>query len=325
MTVDSYRVYMSKYKFERNEATLTKLFNAFNIARNGYLSFHELLLGLACMEPNMMHNAFRVAFLFRYYDHDNTGSLDEAKLKAMVTEMHEDAKPEEIEDKLVEVINAIGGSSVVGRYSVSQKDFLKAIGHLQLRGTSKLARLKKGSLFQEISIALASRFLKTLEGKVNLAHAQPSRRHKKVCPACIENKYSLSQHVVGVNIAGKCSTLKKLETHASAETPPSEKPASGKLALEGVSTSRQVDTGMTADEYSVECVFRPYSVANAFISLIRTFAKNKGTVDNPLGLLQKHKADFYKLLLQLHQELNVLLEAETKCQKVYSPTYIIGG
>ena len=54
-TYDSFRVYMSKYKFEREETRLAKLFNAFNIARNGYLSFHELLLGLICMEPAALH------------------------------------------------------------------------------------------------------------------------------------------------------------------------------------------------------------------------------------------------------------------------------
>lgn len=62
--------------------------------------------------------------------------------------------------------------------------------------------------------------------------------------------------MIGVNVAGKCTTLKKLETHAVVETT-SEKPASEKPVSEGVSaSSRKVDTGMTADQYSVACVFR---------------------------------------------------------------------
>ncbi len=44
---------MTKYSYQKNDSRFPSLFNAFNYEKNGFLSFHELLLGLASMEPNL--------------------------------------------------------------------------------------------------------------------------------------------------------------------------------------------------------------------------------------------------------------------------------
>lgn len=301
LQLDSFRVYMSKYKFERNGARSERLFSAMNISRNGYLSFHELLLGLACLEPTARHGEFRVKFLFRYYDNNHAGSLNVDKLKVMVADMF---PGEQLNAKLEETINAFGSTAVLGQFNVGEKEFAKAIGSHRLRGTSSLVRVPK-SIFSVISRSLAMKFIRRVDGKTVLSKAVPSRAHKGVCKACRDKKYQLASHLVSLNIDGKMKS-----------TPLEE------VEKDPVNSSGK---SLTAQQYSAEIIFKPYSAANLILRMIRLFAANKGTVEQPLGLMQNRKPHFWRLLLQLYSELCPLLAQELKCQRVYSPTYIIGG
>lgn len=81
---------------------------------------------------------------------------------------------------------------------------------------------------------------------------------------------------------------------------------------------------LTAQQFSTEFVFNSTSVGNVLMNLIREFSRLKGTVFQPRGLLESRPEVLWKLLLTLYREMDILLEAESKCQKVYSPCYIIG-
>lgn len=81
---------------------------------------------------------------------------------------------------------------------------------------------------------------------------------------------------------------------------------------------------LTAQQFSTEFVFNNTSVGNVLLKLIREFSRFKGTVFEPRGLLQTRPEELWKLLLTLYREMDILLESENKCQKVYSPCYIIG-
>lgn len=298
---------MSKYKFERDEARLGKLFNAFNIGQNGRLSFHELLLGFACMEPAARHGEFRVRFIFRYYDSNNSGSLDEEKLRAIAVDM---SKADQVEDKLAEITKALGGTG--GQLAVSENDFLSAIGAHKFRGTSILCRLQK-SIFAEISRHLAMQQMSRVECKKVLTSALPKRSYPGVCPTCLERKYELATHHIVVGVDGKKTSKRLAQVEKTKTTQESEAPKDA-----------ENPSALTATQYSLECIFKPYSTANAIIMILHFFAKNKGTAQQPFGVMNRRAADFFKLLLQLFRELNVLLTAELKCQKVYSPCYVIG-
>ena len=298
-TLTSFCCYMSKYKFEYDEARLIKLFAAFNIARNGFLSFHELLLGLACLEPNSTHGEFRSQFIFRYYDLDHTGFLTEEKLKAMVADM---VPAENVEEKLDEIISGIGGTSVIGRFSVTEKDFLSAIGSHQIRGTSTLCRLPK-SIFSQISRFLAMKCFSKINCKNVLGNVMIKRDYENICSTCTDYQYEMACHSVNYDIQNNM-TYKRLPQVELQQNPP--------------------DGSFTAQRYSLEYIFNPYSSANAMLKILHEFVKNKGTVEKPLGVMHNRKADFYKLLLQLYHDVSLLLDKEFKCKKVYSPCYVIG-
>ena len=88
---------MTKHGFESNEKQLVRLFNAFNYHKNGFLSFHEVLLGLAAIEPATAHGEARVKFIFRFYDRKNKGMLLESDFRKMVNDIHPDLASNEAE------------------------------------------------------------------------------------------------------------------------------------------------------------------------------------------------------------------------------------
>lgn len=180
MTIWSFKEYMLKYGFENNDQRLVRLFHAFNYQRNGYLTFHELLLGLAAMEPNTVHGEARVKFLFRFYDRKNKGLLFENDFRKMISDIFPDleSKKTEFEAKVKEAakaftISEIGGKFgkfelmiypklvVVCHYSfdrpycvgITYDEFFKVIGSQRFRGTSGLCRAQK-LIFAHISRAV---------------------------------------------------------------------------------------------------------------------------------------------------------------------------
>ena len=123
-----------------------------------------------------------------------------------------------------------------------------------------------------------------------------------MCPTCKDKKYEIATHRIEIDING---------IHKSKVVAP----------IEPVEANATVQT---AQQYSLECVFKPISVANIMLRLVREFNAVKGTAVKPKGLMQERKGDFWKLCLLLYQDLDILLENEVKCQKVYSPCYVIG-
>ena len=68
MPIHSFKMYLSKYGFKPEDDRLNPLFLAFNYKKTGYVSFHELLMGLVAIEPQASHQETRIKFIFRFYD-----------------------------------------------------------------------------------------------------------------------------------------------------------------------------------------------------------------------------------------------------------------
>lgn len=94
-----------------------------------------------------------------------------------------------------------------------------------------------------------------------------------------------------------------------------------RLLTKATSSERK---GLTAQQYSLDIVFNMNSAANLTLQLVRNFNNLKGTARKPLGILQDKKDFLWQLLLTLYNELDILLLAEEKCYKTYSPCYIMG-
>ncbi len=88
LTKDSLKDYMPKYSFEKNDSRLQLLFNALNYLGTGFLSFHELLIGLVSKKPNTRHAEARNKLVFRFFEADRHGLLNESEFKKLVKEIY---------------------------------------------------------------------------------------------------------------------------------------------------------------------------------------------------------------------------------------------
>ncbi|KAJ6217501.1 hypothetical protein RDWZM_008658 [Blomia tropicalis] len=295
LTYNSFKVYMSNHQFENNESRQLGLFRAFNYNSNGYLTFHEFLMGLACMEPNVQHGEYRARFIFRYYDVDRSDSLSESELRRLIVDLCPTS--DAVEQRFKEAMETM---CTDGRREVKLADFINALGTLRFRGTSVLCRSTK-SIFAQISQLMALKSMhQTGSSKQLLSTVLNKHNNQGVCPTCVQKKYNLASHMMTFDINGN---------------------SIGKPLFPIRKTD---DNNRSAPQYSLECVFNPKSPANLVLQLIRQFNSVKRAGYRPLGLMQDQKEMLWSLLTVLHTEIDALLDAEEKCQRIYSPCYVMG-
>ncbi|OTF72585.1 Calcineurin-like protein phosphoesterase [Euroglyphus maynei] len=303
-TFESFRCYMSKHGFDRQDCRLKSLFNAFNVQNNGFLSFHELLLGLATIEPDTVHGEWRARFIFRYYNNNGTGNLDLNEFKKMIIDMNQaiSLSLESIDLKVKECLNEIGTKIVNGKTVITSDDFVQAIGSHRFRGTSSLCRSSK-SLFEKISRAIAAKALKKSDTFHNIESIVD--QFKGICLKCKEKQYHLASHSVKVDSNGYI-------IHSQTEQ--------FTINYNGLKSYE-----MSAINYSKEFQFNMESSApNLIIKLIREFHSNKGTTRKPKGLLQNDQELLWKLITALCNDMDLLLDNEDKCVRISSPCFVIG-
>ncbi|OTF82911.1 hypothetical protein BLA29_011040, partial [Euroglyphus maynei] len=123
MSIESFKCYMKKHEFEKNDHRLVRFFRGFNYTKTNYLSFHELLLGLACMEPTIQHGKFRVKFIYRFFS-DESGVMTKECLRKLLLEMNPD--PNTIDSRLKNALNSFNAKEMNNGESIiiSERDFV---------------------------------------------------------------------------------------------------------------------------------------------------------------------------------------------------------
>lgn len=158
---ESFKDYMMQYDLHWKDINLTNLFHAFNYQKNGYLSFHELLIGLALIEPYCAHGELRAKFIFRYYDSDNDGYLSREEMTVLVSDIYPKDSKESINKKVNDAFShEIKFKTIHGKDVISLDYFCYAIGSHKFRGTSGLCRASK-PIFPQILRLIVTRTVKT--------------------------------------------------------------------------------------------------------------------------------------------------------------------
>lgn len=292
--LESFKCYMEKYGFDKNDNRLPLLFNAFNFYANGFLSFHELLLGLAAIDPNTIHDEWRARFIFRYYNVDGSGYLNKKQMRKMVMDINPNLKENEIDAKLSEAFEQCGATDINGELKICENNFIAAIGSHRFRGTSKLCR-SSDAIFLRISRIIAARNLKsTLRNSKDINCVL--KQFKGHCFDCKNKQYTLATHVVTLNSESDLVDSKPIFT----------------------------DTKSSAKKHSIEFTFKTNSSANILIKLIQEFNPIKGNVQQPRGVLDEQPEKLWKLLLALYSDLEPLLNRQAKCLNIKTPCYIFG-
>ena len=307
LPIYSFKQYLGKYGLKFEDDRLDSLFMAFNYTKTGYVSFHELLMGLVSLEPLAAHQETRLKFIFRFYDPTSKGYLDCDDFAKMIADIHPNLEANEQQAKLEEAVESVGWTLKTAEDReepikvITFTNFIEAVGGFKLSGTSHLCR-SSVPVFLQLTKAVIRKKKQTaddLSEWKDLRSVLLPNTFKGTCKRCREAKFRLATHSVTIDSAGSCS---------------------GKVL-----TVNKESRYAPVDRRSVDFTFNSNSVSNVFIRKVREFAKHKGTVTEPRGLLDGGKAaEMYELMQKLVGEAKPLLEKESRCPNVCSPIYVIG-
>lgn len=150
MNYITFSSYMTALKGARLD-TIPALFRAFDARKRNYLSFKDLLHGLAALEPCTQHGGLpaemRCRYMFRYYDINGDGFLQFDEFKALVKDIRDHKGLPNDEASLIE--DAVSSAKLFGeetKNKLPSNDFLTAVGSLKFRGTSILFRLPQSCM-----------------------------------------------------------------------------------------------------------------------------------------------------------------------------------
>lgn len=197
MTFTAFHKYICMYlPLKDDEETSLRLFSSFNFAFNGYLSFHEFLLGLVVMEPKCLHNEFRLKFIFRYYDEDQDQELNELEMTKL-------AKNLELND--ISLFREQMDSP-----NLQYSTFLKLEQQRQILNTEYLFR---------VSIAVIPRICKNVQNRQERrlvatkrtdTNLQQTNINQNLCLACRTKKFLFGTHCVRLDPSGRCIEPRRL-------------------------------------------------------------------------------------------------------------------
>ena len=197
---------------------------------------------------------------------------------------------DELQAKLDECAEQVEFTTKDGQKCVTFGKFMESIASLRLRGTSKLCR-STCPVFLQLTRAYIRRKKPTsddLKEWKDLRSVLIPRGYKGVCRRCKAPKYKLATHSVTFDSSGY--PYKPIRTNTTAPT----------------------------DLQSVEFIWSSKSISNVLLDLIRQFAKYKGTVKSPRGLLDgpKERQKMYDLLVKLVEEAKPILKKESRLPNV---------
>lgn len=231
-----------------NVHNMRALYRAFKFNKMPYVTFHELLLGLAAMDRSTAHGGhvgeIRCSYIFRYYDSNSSGQLGPSDLKQMAYDMLRLDGVKQVQSQLKsgQVERSLSASNKQQRQqersksassskqtlataaaavasqriepdqvhkelqriyqqlnlkmgdSISEINFMLAVGSMQLRGTSGLFRSQISVLpvRQHYDVIAEKHALTDIEG--NLVGTEIQR--KGTCPRCKDKRYQLALHTV---------------------------------------------------------------------------------------------------------------------------------
>ncbi|XP_025091130.1 uncharacterized protein LOC112562232 isoform X2 [Pomacea canaliculata] len=337
----TFNVYMTTLKGARPEM-VDGLFRAFDVHRHHLLTFKEVLIGLATLEPCTQHGGapaeLRCRYMFRYYDANHDGYLQFEEFKNMVRDIRDHKGLPNDEQSLRE--DAINSAKLFGEDTkdmLPSAEFLSAVGTLKFRGTSILFRLPQSCMAQ---------LKKRDSSPCSDSDSGEEPPAKKQRPKLIDSKKPK-----GSSDNGEVSIFKQPEGRA-----PSSQGKSPKYEL-ATHTVRVRRTGSLAEvmalwdlqgtsavsgsavhhlEGDISRVQRMPSIdsfnlrshANEMLSGLRYFeraVKGEGEKHKPaFDWGQVDRSALARCLLTLCQQVREVLMDEPRLIKIRSPTYILG-
>ena len=294
MSIWSFQLYMAKYGFELDDSRATRLFRAFNNIKCGYISFHELLQGLAAMDPNTEQNEERLRFVFRFYDKNHIGVLSRSDFRKMMRDLNVKDQDNVFEAKVKQVMERFNLYQQGDVPGMKFEHFQSAVASKLIRNAGILCRTAK-PIFRLISQTIDQRKWKhrQVEAQANrLSQVVRRKYHEGKCQRCTDGGPPLIvPQLFSMSLSGKMTPIKDIE---------------------GI-----------AEELTYKEVEDP--AAKKLLAAIRNFAPNKGTVQSPNGVMMNKEDQLVKLVEAVRDETLKLFNNDLgKCDEASSPCFVIG-
>lgn len=319
---------------------LGDLFRAMDVHNRGALTWKELVLGLAAMEPGTQHGGtpgeLRCRHIFRLYDGNCDGVMEYAEFRKMVKDIQEMrgiTMDEAALDKFTSTSAASFNLPFGGQLPLNE--FLLAVGQLKFRGTSLLFRspssilpaLKK-KYTQESFIEPVSKKSKMFHPSIGSDVMDQSVTSEESVPADTTHRfqsplghYELATHSVKVRRTGTLVDVLSL------------------WDLEG--TSAVTKSSRLSEKTRFERLpsmdsFNQKSHANEMLAGLRYFERaiHKENLENRVGAGRMPKDQFSwgevdrqalaRCLVAMCKQTREVMFAEPRLLKLSVPTYILG-
>ena len=264
-------------------------------------------MGLAALDSSAPNSQLRFIYIFRYYDVNSDGFLEEEDFRRMMCDIRDKANlstdmnevNKEIDLKL-STLKLLDDKRRIS-YSAFMREALN--GHLS--GTIHLFRTNK-PILETIHTRHAFEYITNKSGKPF------GPRLIGTCPKCRPKKYSLSYHTVKLNGQGRIDDPKPLiETNC------------GELDAEMQFKKKANEMQL---KHSIEVVFNEGSVANKVLNIIR-----KMQDFNKLGREKQKEISVNVInqltldtIIQLCKEAGEIFVVEPRVLKVNTPCIVMG-
>lgn len=304
--------YMNFYSFSQfvanhdlrlvsKDCHLTNIFRALAVTNKSHINFYELLVGMAAMDKKMVHGnrigEIRVGYIFRYYNNSDSNSLNFGDLKLLMFDvMLAKQNPNGVADLEKELSNVYSIFGKTTRDPIPYKTFVKAVGNLQIRGTSLLFRAVEDRPLGTLLMKCGPNTVKLMEMKQDKQWAKNLKLQqlKGICMRCKDKRYTLAAHFVRVLTDGTAAEPQEIR------------------GLSDVSRMSKVNRRLS------DLAFYSNNICNILIDMIRT------SMETPIQWFKSGKLDLVDKVLKLCSEVELLFASEPRVVKASSPIYVLG-
>ncbi|XP_063376700.1 uncharacterized protein LOC134664060 [Cydia fagiglandana] len=303
------------------------LFRAADMTNRGGLSFHDLLMWTAALEPVTQHSGstaeIRCKYIFRYFDSDRDQKLEYVEFKELVAAARA-ARQVPIDALSVarDADNVYRQLNLQPNSQLSMTDYLRGVSEARLRGTSAMLRAKRGianylidlhPLPTQVPPHLA-KAVQTRSFGQQTVESGVSRRGKLSGSSPRRVDYAVAAY--SVRVRRRTNEMLELASIDEDAVTPSTAKILGSLSLEVLGPSTAPVAALTAVRY----------FATAISSKRPSVAGNQV---NPAKLAwawanKAEEADLGNLIIKLADAVAPICANEPRMLRIRSPIYAVG-
>ncbi|CAB3237684.1 unnamed protein product [Arctia plantaginis] len=332
MSTNPFTQFMVDIGWQKTQCTA--LFRAADVTGRGGLTFQELMLWSAALEPNTQHSGLpaeiRCRYIFRYFDSNRDSKLEYVEFKDLV------AAARTARQLPVDALNVARDADVCLRQLGLQpniqlplEEFLRGVGELRLRGTSSLLRSPKSISGYLMDLQERDKELNLIPttskyedaSSPGLARSESGRATASATRRLVQPDYHVATYTVRMRRRPPFEMIELSHFDEDAVTPSTIRLLSGiTQSLDVLGPGSLPVEALAAVHYFATAIEKPNRNSQEIgqnSSMI--MAKPAWAWANP-----SEEAALGALLLRLAEAVRPICAAEPRLLRLNSPCYVVG-